>query len=995
MLRRASSFLLGVAFATTLPLRAQNPAGPPPQMPLLKSESRDVVVDVVVTKASGKPVHGLNRQEFHIFEDGKPQDINFFEEHTTSATNEFATPQLPPMPAGTATNAPMAPEDSAVNVLLLDYLNTEPQDQAYVHRQIMEFLQKMKPGTRMAIFLLGSKLRCVQGFTSDGSELVAALKKSGDPGKQASFHTRSDNAADQAQLAHMALMQHSQAGIEAMRAAQSDRRTFDYGARASMTFQALSYLAQYLAGVPGRKNLIWFAGSFPVLLFPSADQRQDVQSDPALRGYQLQNQHTADLFTGSRISVYPIGAQGMMTEHGMEADNAGPGEMEGAGRGGSMSPYAGESTERATLMMQMEHLANDTGGRALYNTNNIAGAIRTAIENSSDYYTLSYSPTDKQFNGQFRRIEVRIPDGHYKLFYRRGYNADSLPPNTANTASDPLAAVLKFGLPDATGVLFGVRATPLPRQPPEDAARLGESTTFKGPFTRYEIHFFVRASDLRFERAANGGLAGKIHVGIIAFDQNGVPLNWTSGDQTMNVTQPRYDQLLKTGIPAQMKIDLPNKNLSLLTGVYDWNSGRAGSLETPIHFGSAPPAMAANEPPAHRAPELAPQSASPISPKTPPPSLRKLTQIDLDQLQQILSAEKTAHKSDNAIAERLASVQLTERLSHPALQHIAAQMHPGPRTAEALDILAGSSALLPPPSNAFLDVPTPDMKAQGEIYQAAINYVVNTLTRLPNFIATRETRSFDNAPLVVGHSGFAPMTEEHLVGTFERQITYRDGKEAPELDAQGKPRPRAGPRGLATWGEFGPALAIVLSDSLKGRVTWSHWEQTTDGKLAVFHYRVPKAASHFVVSYCCAWQALNSGTVASTVGFRNNPTNQYAGTGPSSGAEGAISFRGTPAYHGDLYIDPQTGAVLRVTVDAELDNAAVINRASLAIQYGKVDIGGKSYTCPVRSVAISADRDRPGTTAPGQSDQVVRLNETTFVQYHRFGSTSRILSNSP
>lgn len=1017
MLRRAGSFLLGVALAPMLPLFAQAPAGAPSQTPLLKSETRDVVVDVVVTKSNGKPVHGLEKRQFQVYEDGKPQDIDFFEEHTASAARESAPPQLPPMPTGTVTNAPTAPEDSAVNVLLLDYLNTEPQDQGYVHGQIMDFLKKMKPGTRMAIFLLGSRLRCVQGFTSDGSELVAALKKSGGPSREASFHTRSDNASDQAQIGHMELMQKSQFGIEAMRAAQADLQSYDYQTRASRTFQALNYLAQYLGGVPGRKNLIWFAGSFPVLIFPQATPRNQAQSSsmpgqaqsqtqqsiqmptgsrvPALAEYQRQNQHTADLLTGSRVSVYPVGAQGMMTEHVMEADNAAPGAMEGAGRGGSMRPYDSEAGQRAGLRMQMEHLANDTGGQAFYNTNNIAGAIRTAIENGSDYYTLSYSPTDKQMNGQYRRIEVRIPDEHYKLFYRRGYNADSLPPGTASTASDPLAAVLKFGLPNATGVLFGVRATPMPRQPPEDAARLGESTALKGPFTRYEIHFVVRASDLRFEPAANGSLTGKIHVGIIAFDQDGAPVNWTSGDQTMNVTEARYRQLLKMGIPAQMKIDLPNKDLSLLTGVYDWNTGRAGSLETPLHFGSAPIEKAADVPPVPPVREPTPQSALPLSPKTPPPSLRKLTQIDLDQLQQILSAEQSAHKSDGAIAERLASVQLTERLSHPALQGMTAQMHPGPRTAEALDILADSSALLPPPSNAFLDVPTPDMKTQGEIYQSAINYVVNTLTRLPNFIATRETRSFDNAPLVVGHSGFAPTTEEHLVGTFERQITYRDGKEVTELDAQGKPKPAAGPRGLASWGEFGPALAIVLSDSLKGRVTWSHWEQTADGKVAVFHYRVPKSASHFVVSYCCTWKALNSGSMAATAGFRNNSTNQYAGTGPSSEAEGAFSFRGTPAYHGDLYVDPQTGAVLRVTVDAELDNAAVITRASLAIQYGKVDIGGKHYTCPVRSVAISADRNRPGTTAPGQSDQVVRLNETTFAQYHRFGSTSRIVSNSP
>jgi VWFA-related protein len=887
-----------------------------------------------------------------------------------------------------------------------------------VHRKIMSFLKKMKPGTRMAIFLLGSKLRCVQGFTSDGSELLAALKKSGaGPEKESAFHSRSDNASDQAQVAHMELMQKSPFGIEAMRAAQGDVQAFDYGTRASITFQALNYLAQYLAGVPGRKNLIWFAGSFPVLIFPQAEQRNQTQASsmpgqpptqnqqsihmptgsrvPALGQYQVQNQRTADLLTDSRVSVYPVGAQGMMTEHAMEANNAGPGGMEGAGRGGSMRPYAGEADERAGLTMQMEHLANDTGGQAFYNTNDIAGAIRTAIENSSDYYTLSYSPQDKQMDGKYRRIEVHVAGGHYKLFYRRGYNADAAPPAAAGPAGDPLAAVLKFGLPNATGVLFGVRAESLKKQPPDYAARLGENTALKGAFTRYNIDFYVRAQDVSFEPDGKGGMEGRVHVGIIAFDDDGTPVNWTSGDQTMNVTQARYEQLLKTGIPARMPIDLPNKDLILLTGVYDWNSGRAGSLETPLRFGVTPPAAPVSVAMAHPAAAPPTEAARPAPPPMPKALLRNVTQVGVDEMQQIIAQEQAAHKSDGAIAERLAQLQLTERLSRPALQNISAQVHPGPRTAEQLDILADTSALLPPPSNAFLDVPSPDMKSQAAMYQAAIDYVVNTMARLPNFIATRQTRSFDNEPLVVGHTGYAPNTDEHLVGTFARQITYRDGKEVSDANGNGKRKAAAGPRGLATWGEFGPALAIVLSDSLKGRVTWSHWEQTAEGKLGVFHYRVPKAASHFVVSYCCSWNALNSGSTAATAGFRNNPTNQYAGTGPNNEASDAISYHGTPAYHGDLYIDPQSGAVLRVTVDAELESTAVLTRASLAIQYGKVDIGGHTYICPMRSVAISADRDRPGLAAGGQSDEIVRLNETTFADYHRFGSTSRILPGTP
>ena len=81
-------------------------------------------------------------------EDGKPQTIDFFEEHTPHALPPDALLPLPKMPPNVYTNVPQVPLNDAVNVLLLDSLNTDVQDQAYVHQQIMDFLKKMEPGTQ-------------------------------------------------------------------------------------------------------------------------------------------------------------------------------------------------------------------------------------------------------------------------------------------------------------------------------------------------------------------------------------------------------------------------------------------------------------------------------------------------------------------------------------------------------------------------------------------------------------------------------------------------------------------------------------------------------------------------------------------------------------------------------------------------------------------------------------------------------------------------------
>src|SRR5208337_1700812 len=196
---RGSSLFFGLV---VISLAARNHAqtAPADQGTVLKAQARAVVVDVVVTKSNNEQVPGLHKQDFTVLEDGKPQAIDFFEEHTAKSVPPGALPPLPAMPPDVYTNVPPAPESDAVNVLLLDSLNTAKQDQSYVHKQILNFLKNMQPGIRVAIFTLGSKLRFVQGFTTDSSVLLAALndKKNGFfTQTNPSFRSRSDVADDQ------------------------------------------------------------------------------------------------------------------------------------------------------------------------------------------------------------------------------------------------------------------------------------------------------------------------------------------------------------------------------------------------------------------------------------------------------------------------------------------------------------------------------------------------------------------------------------------------------------------------------------------------------------------------------------------------------------------------------------------------------------------------------------------------------------------------------
>jgi VWFA-related protein len=583
----------GVTAAATVPNTSQEPTAQP-TTPTFETTAREVVVDVVVTKGNGDPVAGLGKQDFSVAENGKTQAIDFFEEHTANSASTSAPPAMPPLPTDAVTNVPPAPEGDSVNVLLLDALNTEQQDQIYVHRQILEFLSKMKPGTRVAIFLLGAKLGFVQGFTTDTAVLLEGLKRSGlQPEKNGGSH--SDEADDASDMSKLQTMKASPYAIEALQKSQADARITDYGARASMTFEALNYLAHYLAGVPGRKNLLWFASSFPVMIFPTVEQRENIDKNPSLRGYLQRVKQTADLFTVSQISVYPISAQGMMTEHILEADTAGPGAAEGSGHAGStadgpmsngtMAPFVAGAGARSDAVYAMEQLAASTGGKAFYNTNDLNGAMQRAINDGAHYYTVGYSPADARMDGSFRRIDVRLTNGKYKLAYRRGYNADERPALDARSGTNPLTPLLGFGLPGATGVLYGAKATVRTALPDSAPKRAGENAALTEPLTRYGVDFVVRTEDVDLQPDSHGERSGKILIGLKAYDHDGKAVNWEGDEETLNVKESEFEALKNSGIPAHLEIDLPaNIDGQLVTAVYDLNSGKAGTLEIPLRL---------------------------------------------------------------------------------------------------------------------------------------------------------------------------------------------------------------------------------------------------------------------------------------------------------------------------------------------------------------------------------------------------------------------------
>lgn len=354
--------------------------------------------------------------------------------------------------------------------------------------------------------------------------------------------------------------------------------------------------------------------------------------------------------------------------------------------------------------------------------------------------------------------------------------------------------------------------------------------------------------------------------------------------------------------------------------------------------------------------------------------------VTVEQLEQVLVA---AHaKSDAKVAQQLSDLELTERLSAARLARWEVKL-PGSESRRSLLVLADLSAFLDPPASEIPATATPDIDAQRLIVAQAISYAEKTISRLPDFFATRDTIRFEDTPprqLDTGSADgtFMPYQPLHPVGRLSATIQYRDGKEVVEPEVASAKNQDLPMRGLTTSGVFGAILGTVLVDAARGKLAWSHWEQGTVGPVAVFRFAIPREKSHYQVEFCCV---------------------------PGGSGNGVV--REFSGYHGEMAVDPVNGAMFHLTVEADLKPNDPLLRSDILVEYGPVEIGGKTYICPVKSVSITVgpsafadaselQRYRGELLGKGAEDArdhlQTLLNESTFGQYHLFRAETRILS---
>ena len=603
---------LAVGFAA--PLRSQDV--PADSGTTLRLNSRAVLVDVIVTDKDGNPVRGLSKEAFRLNEQGAPQTVTFFEEHRGLAPEQQRKISMPQLPPNVFSNYSPIGTPPAVNILLIDALNTPMGDQVYLRQAAEKYLKDLKPGSRLAIVTLGLKLRFVQGFSDDPAVLATALgyRQNDKPEPAVLLQSKEENHAENTVVDLMNQMvgrgpaaltpAASAAMIQSFQQFLAENQYARTADREYRTAQALQQLGIYLSAFPGRKNLIWMSGAFPLDIFGVTDMRFDDMVPK-----------TVNLLAAARVAVYPVDVRGGWTHSVYTGESraddrittvqqmVGPAQgfppagvdpsTINTGRDAVTTPSGvithaieSESAANNSSNATMDMVAEQTGGKAFYNGNDLRGILDRVVSSSSDFYTLSYTPTDTKMNGAFRKIEVAVSGGKYRLSYRRGYYArEHGEPGAAQDAQqravraaekkgdDPLQPFMDFGLPQTDQILDTERVLP-------EAPAAG---TENSKSDRYAVDFLVPVTDLDLKADPGGLHKGTLDLCLIVYDKYGDIANLREHVVALNINPEAWEEYQKNGgLRLHADVDVPKGQFWLRTGIYDQGTQKVGTMEIPF-----------------------------------------------------------------------------------------------------------------------------------------------------------------------------------------------------------------------------------------------------------------------------------------------------------------------------------------------------------------------------------------------------------------------------
>jgi VWFA-related protein len=492
----------------------------------------------------------------------------------------------PGLPTNTFTNQSPTTNAVAMTVILFDTSGLPFFDAAYARDEVAAFVKKTPPATPIAIFNLDeSGLQLIQDFTTDPNVLRRAVESRRNAQKPVLPQKQSVPRATP---------------ISRFRAAQRD-------------------LARYLSAYPGRKNLIWFSGSSTPQI--AVGMPGSVFDDTLSRNPDMKNM--SDTLKLNNTALYPVDPRGVIFDQDpcTGCQYSGPSHTAGA------ALTFGEDFESDVLEQGGDNsaLAAQTGGKAFYNSNEIRQDVAEIVSAGSHYYTLSYAPTNPDWNGALRKIKVQLTSeslariaslnpaiqsiGSLHLSYRSGYYAQpgsargkmvaDAAPDIGDThrlisysplggpgVTTSMATAMSFGAVQPLDIRF--QAQVIAASVTKRGGQLPKNNRLAAPwqhstYREYQILYSIDPKSLEPGSLVAGSQGDAVEVVAVVYDEQGAMANSMKMVVALGPNGQPTGAEAQEGPGLEQTIAIPvHGGFYLRVGVHDLASDRVGALEIPV-----------------------------------------------------------------------------------------------------------------------------------------------------------------------------------------------------------------------------------------------------------------------------------------------------------------------------------------------------------------------------------------------------------------------------
>ncbi len=505
---------------------------------VVKISTNLIQIDVTVTDKNGKIVTDLKPEDFEVYENDQKQDItnfSFVNSQTQTITtpkinkNEVAVP-LPPVPL-------RAEQVRRTIALVVDDLGLSAESINTVKRSLKKFVdEQMQPNDLVAIILTGKGIGALSQFTSDKNLLYSAIEKIrwnpiGRGGISAFAPvepTLQEQIANSSATPRTNTTETTNSQIQADKDRTTGFNEFSEDIFSIGTLGSINYVIKGMSELPGRKSIMLFSDGFSICT--DTDLRKDAGRCDQMHGYL---KRLTDLSNRAAVTIYTQDARGLAYVGMTSGDNI-----------SLITQKLDESVMQRTEELRdkqqgLSYLADATGGRATFGSNDLNQAIGKMLADTQGYYLLGYQPDSETFDAKtnrFNKLLVKVKQNNLTVHYRSGFfgvaNADI---NRSQSQKEtPLQQLTK----------------PLTSPFAANEINLKLNTVFgsdskNGSFLHSFLH--IDANDLKFSDKPNGTKEAVFDILAISYGENGAIIDQVGQNYTISAKNENFEKLLKEG----------------------------------------------------------------------------------------------------------------------------------------------------------------------------------------------------------------------------------------------------------------------------------------------------------------------------------------------------------------------------------------------------------------------------------------------------------------